>query len=62
MFGVVGGLRTAGYETVRLHSLHNPDAYWYAFNYEGRHSLFTYRDFTHGSDFPPIPHGTNDYR
>ena len=60
MLGVIGGLKAAGYETVRLHSLHNPAAYWYAFHYEGRHSISMYLNVTHPPDYPPIPNGTND--
>ena len=56
MLGVLF-LKAAGYETVRLHSLHNPHAYWYAFHYEGRHSLFQYLFVTNPLNYPPIPHG-----
>lgn len=55
MLGVLF-LKSAGYETVRLNSLHNPDSYWYAFNYEGRNSLFIY---LFAGNYPPIPHGVN---
>jgi len=40
---------------VKLNYKHNPDSYWYAFNYEGRNSLFTYLFL---GNYPPIPHGT----
>jgi hypothetical protein len=53
MLGVLF-LKSAGYETVRLNSLHNPDSYWYAFNYEGRNSLYIY---LFAGNYPPIPHG-----
>ena len=56
MLGVLF-LKAAGYETVRLHSLHNPAAYWYAFHYEGRHSLFQYLFVSNPLNYPPMPHG-----
>lgn len=49
-------MKEGGYETVNLHSKHNPKAYWYALNYEGRHSLYNVMFFP---NIPPIPHGVN---
>lgn len=57
MWGVLF-IKSAGYETVRLNSLHNPNSYWYAFNYEGRNSLFIYLfDARIPPVDSPIPHG-----
>lgn len=47
-------LKSPGYETVRLHSQNNPHAYWYSFNFEARHSMFTWLFV---GNWPPIPHG-----
>jgi len=55
MLGVLF-LKSPGYETVKLNYKHNPNSYWYAFNYEGRNSLFTYLFL---GNYPPIPHGVN---
>ena len=40
---------------VKLNYKHNPNSYWYAFNYEGRNSLFIYLFL---GNYPPIPHGS----
>lgn len=48
-------LKSPGYETVRLHSQHNPHSYWYSFNFEARNSMFIYLFV---GNWPPIPHGT----
>lgn len=46
--------KEGAYQTVQLHSKFNPNSYWYAFNYEGRFSLFNVLFAGH---IPPIPHG-----
>jgi len=47
-------LKGPTYITAQYNAQHNPNTYWYSFNFEGRNSLFTY--FFIKSD-PPIPHG-----
>jgi len=49
-------IKSAGYENVVLHSKHNPNSYWYSFDYEGRYSLYFYMYFGH---WPPYPHGVS---
>ncbi|KZS04109.1 Carboxylic ester hydrolase [Daphnia magna] len=58
MLGVLF-LKSAGYETVRLHSLHNEHSYWYSFNYEGRNSLFIYLFASNPPNYPPVDHGVD---
>ena len=47
-------LKAPTYEMMQYHSDHNANSYFYAFNFEGRNSLFTYIFIR---DPPPIPHG-----
>ena len=49
-------LKAPTYETSQLVSQHNPSAYYYSFEYEGRNSLFEYN---FPSNAPPVPHGMN---
>jgi hypothetical protein len=47
-------LKAPTYETSQLVSQHNPNAYFYSFEYEGRNSIFTY---AFAVNTPPVPHG-----
>jgi len=49
-------IKSAGYENVMLHSKHNPNSYWYSFDFDGRYSLYFYMYFGH---WPPYPHGVS---
>ena len=47
-------LKGPTYETAQYNALHNPNTYWYSFNFEGRNSLFVYMFLN--ADIP-FPHG-----
>jgi hypothetical protein len=49
-------LKAPTYETSQLVSQHNPNAYYYSFEYEGRNSIFEY---AFALNTPPVPHGIN---
>ncbi|XP_032791458.2 cholinesterase 1 [Daphnia magna] len=49
-------LKGPTYETTKVVSQHNPNAFFYSFEYEGRNSLFTY---LFAKNPPPIPHGVS---
>lgn len=51
-------LKGPTYETTQLVSQHNPDAFFYSFEYEGRNSIFSY---LFAANPPPIPHGKLAY-
>lgn len=47
-------LKAPTYETTQLVSQHNPDAFFYSFEFDARNSLFIY---LFAANPPPIPHG-----
>jgi len=47
-------LKESSYINAQYSAQHNPNTYFYAFNYEGRNSLFTYFFLNSGL---PFPHG-----
>jgi len=49
-------LKAPTYETSQLVSQHNPNAFYYSFEYEGRNSIFEY---TFASNPVPVPHGVS---
>ena len=49
-------LKGSTYETSQLASQHNPNAFFYSFEYEGRNSIYNYL-FINSDSPPPIPHG-----
>ena len=51
-------LKGSTYETSQLASQHNPNAFFYSFEYEGRNSIYNYL-FINSDSPPPIPHGQN---
>ena len=51
-------LKGSTYETSQLASQHNPNAFFYSFEYEGRNSIYNY---VFSGNLPPIPHGFNFY-
>ncbi|XP_045023594.1 LOW QUALITY PROTEIN: acetylcholinesterase [Daphnia magna] len=52
-------LKGPTYETTQLVSQHNPDAFFYSFEYEGRNSIFSYLFAMQNANPPPIPHGVS---
>ncbi len=47
-------LKAPTYETSQLVSQHNPNAFYYSFEYEGRNSM---NDYSFASNPVPVPHG-----
>lgn len=51
-------LKAPTYETMQYHSDHNPNSYFYGFNFLGRNSVY---DYAFALDPPPISHGNAKY-
>ena len=47
-------LKGPTYLTAQYNAQHNPNTYWYSFNFAGRNSIFEY---AFARNPPPIPHG-----